>query len=89
MNNSSKIIQWGILGCGKIAHKFAQDLLTVPTAKLTAVASRSLEKSKLFGKEYESKSYYGAYLELCLDTDVDVIYMLHHILFILSIPCCV
>jgi len=77
MNSTTdlKIIHWGILGCGRIAHKFAQDLLTIPTAKLSAVASRSFEKSILFGKEYNSVSCYGSYEELCLDNNVDVIYI--------------
>jgi len=75
MENGSKIIQWGILGCGKIAHKFAQDLLKVTNAKLHAVASRNLKKSVLFGLLYNSENCYGSYLELCLDNTVDVIYI--------------
>jgi predicted dehydrogenase len=73
--SNSKIIYWGILGCGKIAHKFAQDLLTIPNAKLHAVASRSLEKSKKFGKKYNSNRHYGSYVDLCLDAAIDVIYI--------------
>lgn len=75
MDNHAKIIQWGILGCGKIAHKFAQDLLTVPNAKLHAVASRSLLKSKVFGMKYNSNKHYDSYLDLCLDPAIDVIYI--------------
>ena len=29
--------RWGILGPGRIAHKFVQDLLTLPDAQLYAV----------------------------------------------------
>ncbi len=72
---SSKIIRWGILGCGKIAHKFAQDLLAVPNAKLEAVASRNQQKSRVFGMRYHSNKYYDSYLELCLDATIDVIYI--------------
>mgnify|MGYP002152394745 CR=1 FL=1 len=32
-------IRWGILGTGKIAHLFAEDLLLLPDADLAAVAS--------------------------------------------------
>ena len=37
----TKIIRWGVLGLGHIAHKFSQDLATVEGAELYAVASRS------------------------------------------------
>lgn len=75
MTNSSNIIRWGILGCGKIAHKFAQDLLTIPNAKLHAVASRSIEKSINFGKKYNANKHYDSFLDLCLDATIDVIYI--------------
>ena len=44
----TKIIRWGILGLGHIAHKFSQDLATVEGAELYAVASRSKEKATSF-----------------------------------------
>lgn len=75
MGDSASVIRWGILGCGKIAHKFAQDLLTIPNAKLQAVASRSLGKSTIFGNEYNSLKNYGSYKELCTDDTIDVIYI--------------
>ena len=42
--SQDKTINWGIIGLGNIAHKFAQDLLTIKGAQLYAVASRSQEK---------------------------------------------
>jgi len=33
-------IRWGILGCGRIARKFASDLTLVDGAELSAVAAR-------------------------------------------------
>ncbi len=72
MNN---IIKWGIIGCGKIAHKFAQDLSKVPNAKLYAIASRDFDKAKEFGKKYDVSNYYGNYQDLARDQEVIVIYI--------------
>ena len=73
--NSSNKIQWGIIGCGKIAHKFCQDLALIEDAELTAVASRSLEKANDFGKLYNSKKAYGSYDALFSDNQVDIVYI--------------
>jgi len=75
MKTDSKEINWGIIGCGKIAHKFAQDLRCLDNAKLQAVASRSIEKSTAFGKEHNASNYYDSYESLCADPLVDVIYI--------------
>lgn len=73
--NSQRIINWGILGCGKIAHHFAKDLDAVPNAKLYAVASRNLKKAQDFGNDYQVTSFYGNYEELCQDPNIDVVYI--------------
>ncbi|EPR73470.1 putative dehydrogenase [Winogradskyella psychrotolerans RS-3] len=71
----SKIINWGIIGAGKIASKFATDLNTVSNSKLYAIASRNLEKAKLFGQEYQATIAYGSYEDLVLDSNIDAIYI--------------
>lgn len=71
----TKIIRWGIIGAGKIATKFAEDLRTVPNTKLYAIASRNLEKAKKFGVEFNADVAYGNYKELTLDSNVDAIYI--------------
>ncbi len=68
-------IRWGILGLGKIATKFTKDLLTLPGAKLQAVASRDLIKARGFALEYGATSAYGSYEELAQDPEVDVVYI--------------
>ncbi|WP_062059342.1 Gfo/Idh/MocA family protein [Aquimarina longa] len=73
--NVEKTINWGILGCGKIAHKFAKDLEFVPNAKLYAVASRTIEKAKDFGHNYHVSNCYGDYETLSKDPNIDVIYI--------------
>jgi predicted dehydrogenase len=71
----SKIINWGIIGAGKIATKFATDLNTVSNSKFYAIASRNLEKAKNFGKEFNADIAYGSYDELVLDDNIDAIYI--------------
>ncbi|MCR9251360.1 MAG: Gfo/Idh/MocA family oxidoreductase [bacterium] len=68
-------IRWGILGLGKIARKFTSDLKTLPGAKLQAVASRDLMKSRGFALEFGAESAYGSYEELAQDPEVDVVYI--------------
>ena len=70
-----KKYNWGIIGCGKIAHKFAEDLVTIPDATVYAVASRNLKKAKDFGEIYNSIRCYGSYKDLITDSKVDIIYI--------------
>jgi len=73
--NSNNTIHWGILGCGKIASKFAKDLTTIPNAKLQAVSSRSIQKAKEFASNYNASLYYEGYEKLSKDPKIDVIYI--------------
>ena len=70
-----KTINWGILGLGKIANKFAQDLLMVENAQLYAVASRNLSKANEFAKTYKVNYAYGNYDDLIKDPNIDAIYI--------------
>ena len=66
---------WGILGLGKIAKKFATDLQSVEGANLKAVASRSLKNAEEFAEDFRAENYYGSYAELIEDPEIDVIYI--------------
>ena len=68
-------IRWGILGPGKIAKSFANDLKLVNGGHLTAVASRNLERAKLFAEEFEATTYFGSYEALFESDAVDIIYI--------------
>jgi len=72
---SRKEYNWGILGCGKIAHKFAEDLMHIPNAVLFAVASRDQQKANDFGKIYNASFCYGSYEEMVSDSNIDIIYI--------------
>lgn len=78
-----KPIRWGILGCGRIARKFADDLTCVPDARLAAVGSRNGENSRAFARDYPAQKIHDSYESLAADPDVDAIYVatphgLHH-----------
>lgn len=70
-----KTYRWGIIGLGKIAHKFAEALKVIPTARLVAVASRDIKNAESFAAQYDVKKHYGSYEDLILDPEVDVIYI--------------
>jgi predicted dehydrogenase len=67
--------RWGILGPGRIARTFAQDLRLVPEAELTAVGSRSQARAAAFAQELGFASAYGSYEELLADDSVDAVYV--------------
>ena len=70
-----KKIKWGIMGPGRIAHKFAQSLKCSEAAEVIAVGSRSIERAAQFATEYGISRAYGSYIDLAADTDVDIIYI--------------
>ena len=70
-----KTIQWGIIGLGRIANKFATDLSTVEDSQLVAVASRSQQKADKFAFTYNSKKAYDSYEKLVKDSQVDAVYI--------------
>jgi len=72
--NDAKI-RWGILGCGRIARKFAADLRLVADADLTAIASRNKETLELFAKDFPCKHLHNDYEALAGNNEVDVIYV--------------
>ena len=71
----AKNFNWGIIGLGKIAHKFAKDLQGLKSANVHAVASRSLTKAEAFAKQYDAAHAFGSYEEIINCPDIDVIYI--------------
>ena len=67
-------IRWGILGCGKIAAKFASDLRLVKDAMLVAVASRDADKAAEFGRTYGAQLTFDSY-DALVASAIDVIYV--------------
>ncbi len=71
----AKTYNWGIIGPGRIAHKFAQDLDKLPNARLHAVASRSEERARAFALQYGAEHAYGTYEGILSCPDLDVVYI--------------
>jgi len=69
------MINWGIIGLGRIARKFADDLIGVPNARLHAVASTSPERAQSFAAEYGVAHAYSHYEDIVHCPDLDVVYI--------------
>ena len=88
--NGTKI-RWGILGCGRIARKFASDLRLVTDAELIGAASLNKERLSSFANDFSCKHLHNSYEELAANNEVDVIYIAtphshHHEHTMLCIP---
>lgn len=75
MKHSQKPTRWGILACGRIAEKFAEDLSRLSDGQLLAVASRDIEKARIFAAKHGAPLALGKYEELAAHPNVDAIYI--------------
>lgn len=71
----SKIFNWGIIGPGRIAHKFAMGLSVIKNARLHAVASRSEERAEAFARQYGATHFFGNYEAITSCPNLDVVYI--------------
>jgi len=71
----SRTYNWAILGCGRIAEKFAADLALLPNARLYAAGSRSLDKAQAFAAKMGFEKPYGSYEAMVADPEVDIVYV--------------
>jgi len=69
------VLRWGILGTGRMARAFANDLKLLPDARLVGVGSRSPEGAQRFGEEFSVPLRFGCYGELAATDQVDVVYV--------------
>lgn len=72
----SKIVRWGILGCGDVAeHKSGPALYGVEGSELVAVMRRDLVKAQDFAQRHGARRAYGTVEELLADEEVDAVYI--------------
>ena len=68
-------LRWGVVGTGKIAHRFARDLDVSADCALQANASRDPARARAFAEATGSPRFYGSHQELLADPDVDAVYV--------------
>ncbi|MDR1760865.1 MAG: Gfo/Idh/MocA family oxidoreductase [Bacteroidales bacterium] len=66
---------WGIIGPGNIAHKFAEGLQAIPQARLYGVASSSKQRAETFAATHNATQVYDSYYDLVCDPAIDVVYI--------------
>lgn len=69
------MINWGIIGAGNIANRFADSLKEVADGNLYAVSNRTIEKAQSFQINHPCEKAYGSYQELLDDDQVDAVYI--------------
>lgn len=72
---SSAHVNWGIIGPGAMATRFANELQALPNARLHAVASRSPERATAFGLRHGASHIFGCYEDIVQCPDLDVVYV--------------
>jgi len=71
----NKKINWGIIGLGNIANKFASDLQLSKNSILYGVASRNIKKAQRFSQKFNSVNYFGSYEDLAKNPEIDIVYI--------------
>lgn len=66
-------MKWGIIGTGKIAGRFANDLKLVKGAVLSGVTSRNQDNNKKFAESFGTVAYSS--IEELLASDIEIIYV--------------
>jgi predicted dehydrogenase len=76
------LLRWGILGCANIARKNWKAIWNSSNGRITAVASRDLDRSRRFIQECQADAPFGPaprpvgrYEELLAANDVDAVYI--------------
>lgn len=69
------MLNWGIVGAGRISNLFVKDMEHVTNGKVLAVAARDKNNAESFANQHNIEKAYGSYDELFNDLDVDVVYI--------------
>lgn len=70
-----KQYNWGIIGPGRIAVKFAAALKLAGDTRLKAVASRDMDRAREFAAAHDADQSYNSYEQLAADPEIDAVYV--------------
>ena len=74
MLNNDRTVQWGILGCARIAATaLIPGIQGSSNGEVLAVASRDLEKAREYARKFDIPRTYGSYEELLDDPEVQAV----------------
>jgi len=71
---SAPIVRLGILGAARIARLFIQSVRESSRIRITAVASRDVERARAFAQDLGVPRVHHTYDSLLADPDIDAIY---------------
>lgn len=69
------MIHWGIVGFGKIAHKFVNSIEYTTNGKVVAIASRSVQEGDEYLVKHPEVKLFRSYEEMFQDADIDAVYI--------------
>lgn len=68
-------VNWGVIGPGKIAEKFARDIRLVPKAALVSVASSDPKRAISFAERCKVPKAAESYFQILNDPEIDAVYI--------------
>jgi predicted dehydrogenase len=68
-------LRWGVVGPGKIARSFVEDLRVVGDAEVIAVCSRVLARARAFADEYGIQHAVDSYDQMLAIDELDAVYV--------------
>jgi glycerol-3-phosphate cytidylyltransferase len=73
IRNSESLIKIGIVGAGRIASRFVEEVRYVSNAELVAVCGRSISKANAFAEKYDIDKSFSVFKDMC--QLVDAVYI--------------
>ena len=67
-------LRWGVVGTGAISRQIVADFALLPSAKVTAVASRQVERAEAFADEFGIAQRFSSRSEM-FGSDIDAVYI--------------